>query len=73
MQQKKTLIIATLIIVAMATIAACVSYTLVNQPVKNLNGQTGQSITYGEPTPGTMPGLETRPDNQTDGSDGPQL
>lgn len=73
MQQKKTLIIATLIIVAVATIAACVSYMLVNQPVENLNGQTGQSITYGEPTPGTMPGLETRPDNQTDGSDGPQL
>jgi hypothetical protein len=59
--------------VAVAALTAGVSYTLANQPAEQLTGGTGQSITYGEPTPGTMPGLETRPDNQTTGPDGPQL
>jgi|GEM_PF-4522630 hypothetical protein len=77
MQQKKTLIIATLIVVAVAAITVGASYALANQPNHpadcpiGTNG--GQSITYGEPTPGSMPGLETRPYNQTTGPDGPQL
>jgi hypothetical protein len=76
MQQKKTLLIATLIVVAVVALAAGASYALTNQPSHPADcptGQNGQSITYGEPTPGTMPGLETRPDNQTTGPDGPQL
>jgi hypothetical protein len=76
MQQKKTLLIATLIIVTVAALTAGASYALANQPNQPADcptGGTGQSITYGEPTPGTMPGLETRPDNQTYGPDGPQL
>jgi hypothetical protein len=73
MQQKKTLLIATLIVVAVAALTAGASYALANQPADCPTGQNGQSITYGEPTPGSMPGLETRPDNQTTEPDGPQL
>jgi FlaG/FlaF family flagellin (archaellin) len=74
MQRKQTLIIATLVIVAVAALTAGVSYALANPPVEDLTEQTGQSITYGEPTPGTMPGLnENRPENQTNDPDGPQL
>jgi hypothetical protein len=73
MQQKKTLLIATLIIVTVAALTAGASYALANQPADCPTGGNGQSITYGEPTPGTMPGLETRPENQTTGPDGPQL
>jgi hypothetical protein len=77
MQRKKTLVIATLIVVAVAALTVGASYALANQPGHPADCPTGatggQSITYGEPTPGTMPGLETRPDNQTYGPDGPQL
>jgi hypothetical protein len=52
MQQKKTLVIATLIVVAVAALTTCTSYALANQPVEHLNGGTGEAITYGEPTPG---------------------
>lgn len=76
MQQKKTLLIATLVIVVVAALTVGASYALANQPNQTADiptGGTGQSITYSKPTPGSMPGLETRPDTQTEGPDGPQL
>jgi hypothetical protein len=74
MQRKQTLVIGTLIVVAVAALTACASYALANPPVEDLTEQTGQSITYGEPTPGTMPGLgRKQTENQTSDLDGPQL
>lgn len=67
--KRQATILATLLIVAAATIAAGAVYVMANQPLD----QTDQSITFGEPPPDGMPGLETRPENQTDGPDGPQL
>jgi len=62
MQQKQTLVIAALIVVTVAALTAGVTYALANPPVEDLTEQTGRSITYGEPTPGTIPGLgDNRP------------
>lgn len=67
--KKQTAILATIILVVSATIAYGAVYVMANQPID----QTDQSITFGEPTLDSMPGLETRPENQTDSQDGPQL
>lgn len=65
--KKQAAIFATVIMVVAATIASGAMYVMANQPVD----QTDESLTFGQP-PGSMPGLETRPENQTDSSDGPQ-
>ena len=68
--KKQTAIFATLIMVVAATIASGAMYVMANQPIDQLN----QDEAFEDSTPGNMPGLETRPDNQTDsGPDGPQL
>jgi hypothetical protein len=67
--KKQTAMVATLLIVAVAAIASVAIYIMANQTPN----QTDQTLTQGENPPSGMPGLETRPENQDDGPEGPQL
>ena len=67
--KKQAMILATLLIVAAATIASGAMYVMANQPTN----PTDQSLTSEDLLPGGMPGLETRPENQTNNPEGPQL
>ena len=62
--------IATLLIVAVAALASGIVYALANQPTED---QTELSQLERMPSPDENPWLETRPENQTDQPDGPEL
>jgi hypothetical protein len=70
-QPNKATIYATILVVAAAAITSGALYVLAIQPTTQ---QETTDITFGEPTPGGMPGLNNRPggtflENSTDGSD----
>jgi hypothetical protein len=68
--RKQAATVTLLLIVAVAAIASMAVYVMANQPA----GQTvDQLLTQGDSPPNGMPGLETRPENQTNTPDGPQL
>ncbi len=69
---KKATICAIILIVAAATLTSGAIYALANQPTTQ---QQTMGITYGEPTPGGMPGLENHPNDRLpdNSTDGPQL
>jgi hypothetical protein len=68
----KATIYATILVLAAASITSGALYALATQPA---NQQQPMGITYGEPEPGGMPGLNNRPNElyPENNTDGPQL